>query len=529
MREPSRLKILEDEYRRVTRLREEQEALYKAALERCNDGVLVQGSDARLYFNERYRKMLGYRDARELAGKPLFHEIDSAYREMVREYMGLGLAGDGNLPACECRLIKKDGTKVEAVISTSPIIYGDAPASLSFIRDITETASAAGQSGHRRERPEDIVKGRTALIEEKKVDLEKEIAERKRAEESLLASEGKYRSIFENAAEGIFRLERESRTLSVNPAMARMCGYDTPDEMTARVTDLFQQIHVDDECRATFATLLGDGKTIDGFEAQIHRKDGTLLWGSLNVWPGKDGAGKVTCYEGTVEDISSRKLAEEDLRQTMERLSTILRGTISAMSMAVEMRDPYTSGHQKKVSSLASFIAREMALPTHTIENVRTAGIVHDIGKMSIPAEILSKPTILSDTEMGLLKIHPRSGYEILKEAELPYPIAEAVLQHHERLDGSGYPQGLRGPEILLEARILAVADVVEALASHRPYRPAFGIDAALDEIEKNIGILYDPQVVSACVTLFRDKGFTLNVLPPQQDSGRSEVPSRAV
>ncbi|MCX5804299.1 MAG: HD domain-containing protein [Proteobacteria bacterium] len=136
------------------------------------------------------------------------------------------------------------------------------------------------------------------------------------------------------------------------------------------------------------------------------------------------------------------------------------------------------------------------------------SGIIHDIGKMSVPAEILSKPTKLSNMEFGLIKVHPQTGYDILKEVELPYPIAETVLQHHERLDGSGYPQGLKGENIILEARILAVADVVEAMASYRPYRPALGIDAALEEIEKNKGILYDAEVVEVCLKLFREKGF---------------------
>jgi HD-GYP domain-containing protein (c-di-GMP phosphodiesterase class II) len=229
---------------------------------------------------------------------------------------------------------------------------------------------------------------------------------------------------------------------------------------------------------------------------------------SINARAVRDPTGKVLYYEGTIEDITSRKLAEDALRQTMEKLRKSLLGTIKALSMTVEARDPYTSGHQRRVSHLGRAIAQGMALPNDTIDNVRIAGIVHDIGKVSVPAEILSKPGTLTDIEFGLIKVHPQSGYDILKNAELPYPIAEIVLQHHERLDGSGYPQGLKDGQTLLEARILAVADVVEAMASHRPYRPARGIDAALEEIEKNKGILYDEKVGEACLQLFREQGF---------------------
>jgi HD-GYP domain-containing protein (c-di-GMP phosphodiesterase class II) len=222
----------------------------------------------------------------------------------------------------------------------------------------------------------------------------------------------------------------------------------------------------------------------------------------------KDVAGKVICFEGTTEDITARKLAEEELKATLEKLRRSLAGTIQAMSLTVETRDPYTAGHQRRVANLARAIAQEMNLPGDTVNNIHMAGNIHDIGKISIPAEILVKPTKLTDIEMSLIKVHSQSGYDILKDVELPYPIAEMVLQHHERLDGSGYPQGLKGDQILLEARILCVADVTEAIASHRPYRPARGIEAALEEIEKNKGILYDAGVVEACIKLFREMGF---------------------
>jgi putative nucleotidyltransferase with HDIG domain len=180
------------------------------------------------------------------------------------------------------------------------------------------------------------------------------------------------------------------------------------------------------------------------------------------------------------------------------------------MVSAIEMRDPYTAGHQSRVADLASAIATEMGLPQEKIDGIRMAGSIHDIGKLSIPAEILSKPTKLTDIEYSLIKEHSRSGYEMLKNVESPWPLAQIVYQHHERMDGSGYPRNLKGDEILIEARIMTVADVVEAMASHRPYRPGLGIDAALAEIEKNKGAHYDNTVVDACLRLFREKGYQL-------------------
>jgi putative nucleotidyltransferase with HDIG domain len=175
----------------------------------------------------------------------------------------------------------------------------------------------------------------------------------------------------------------------------------------------------------------------------------------------------------------------------------------------VELRDPYTAGHQVRVSTLATAIAEEMGLPSDLVDNIRMGAAIHDIGKISIPAEILCKPGSLSTIEMCIIKQHPQAAYEILKDIELPSPIAEMVFQHQERLDGSGYPRGLKNGQILLEARIIGVADVVEAMASHRPYRSALGIDAALQEIEGGRNVLYEGSVVDACISLFRGGGFT--------------------
>lgn len=199
---------------------------------------------------------------------------------------------------------------------------------------------------------------------------------------------------------------------------------------------------------------------------------------------------------------------EEELKQSYKKLKKVLEGVVQAVALTVEIRDPYTAGHQRRVSQLSSAIAKEMNLTLDQIEEIHIAGVLHDIGKISAPTEILSKPGRLNGMEMSLLKAHPQVGYDILEKIDFPWSLAKIVLQHHERMDGSGYPAGLSGKEILLEARILGVADVVEAMSSHRPYRPALGINKALEEISKNRGILYDTEVVNTCLKVFKEKGF---------------------
>jgi putative nucleotidyltransferase with HDIG domain len=197
-----------------------------------------------------------------------------------------------------------------------------------------------------------------------------------------------------------------------------------------------------------------------------------------------------------------------DLHATLDHLRSSMNSTVEAISGMVEMRDPYTAGHERRVAQLASAIGQAMGLPERQVEGLHVIGYLHDIGKIAVPAEILSKPTKLQDIELAMVKSHAQAGYEILKNLEFPWPVAQAVLQHHERLDGSGYPQGLKGDDIVLEARILMVADVVEAMASHRPYRSAIGQEEALGEIRANRGSLYDRQVVDACLELFSEEKF---------------------
>ena len=200
---------------------------------------------------------------------------------------------------------------------------------------------------------------------------------------------------------------------------------------------------------------------------------------------------------------------EAQVEERTRKLKSNMLDFITTIASTVEMRDPYTAGHQRRVASLASAIARGLKLPEDQVEGLHLAAVVHDVGKIQVPAEILSKPTRLNEIEFRLIKEHPKTGFEVLSSIDFPWPIAEIVLQHHERLDGTGYPGKLKGQETLLEAKILAVADTVEAMASHRPYRAGLGIDAALEEISANKGTLFDPAVVEVCIKLFREQGFS--------------------
>ena len=241
------------------------------------------------------------------------------------------------------------------------------------------------------------------------------------------------------------------------------------------------------------------------YRAQIPGQPVKWLFGQSTPEKLADGS---IMWHGFNTDITERKKSQEELQQTLDRLSKAMNTTIHLLAGAVEARDPYTAGHQTRAADLARAIAMEMEIPKAKIDGIGMAGAIHDIGKLSVPAEILTKSSKLTKVEFALVKEHAVKGYEMLKDVESDWPLAEMVYQHHERMDGSGYPRNLKGEDILMEARILAVADVVEAMSSHRPYRPALGVEAALEEIEKNRGTLYDNTVADACVKLFREKGY---------------------
>lgn len=310
-----------------------------------------------------------------------------------------------------------------------------------------------------------------------------------RAEQALRASEQRLRIIIDNEAEGVVVLDANKHILFVNPAAEVLLG--------RRRKALSGTV---------FAFSVADQKSV---ELDIVRPNGTRAIAEARVikteWFGKPA------YIVSLQDVTERKGMEEERQRSAEMLQSRLVETIEAMGLAVEKRDPYTAGHQRRVASLVAAIGSELGFDKERIEGMRLGAAIHDIGKIVVPAEILNRPGQLNQIEHAIVLTHPEAGYDIVKGIEFPWPVAEMILQHHERLDGSGYPRGLKGDQINEEAKILAVADVVEAIASHRPYRPALGMKAALDEIISHRGVLYDPEAVDACVHILKSSGGDLS------------------
>jgi PAS domain S-box-containing protein len=356
-----------------------------------------------------------------------------------------------------------------------------------------------------------------------------DITEKKRLEEALRESGERLRAILEGSPTPTFVIDRNHRVIGWNKALAELTGVRNADIInTSHHAKIFYR-----ERRPTVADLLVDGA--DGaadLTASIRRWYGSeyqpskLLneayettgpltfpdkkpsWTHFTAAAIRDGKGELIGAMETMTDVSLLKQTEDKLRENVAKLKKVMTGIIWAIDVIVETRDPYTAGHQHQVAQLAAAIAQEMGLAAETIEAIYVSSSIHDLGKIYVPAEILSKPGHISDIERGIIRTHSQVGYDILKTIDFPWPIAEIVLQHHERIDGSGYPRGLKNGNIMIEARILGLADVVESMGSHRPYRPTLGIDKALEEIRNNRGILYEPAVVDACLALFLDKDF---------------------
>ncbi|MBN1366268.1 MAG: PAS domain S-box protein [Syntrophaceae bacterium] len=345
----------------------------------------------------------------------------------------------------------------------------------------------------------------------------RDITERKRVEEELKKSEEKYRLLADNITENVWLMDLNSKKMIYySPSVEKMYGYTMDEfknlslrkiltpESFQKMVDAFMR-----EMPKALSTVPPDVHKYS-LELQARHKDGHLVWIESTSSFIRDENGNPTLVIGETRDITERRQAEEELQRTLENLRKSYSVLIKVLISAVEMRDPYTAGHQVRSADIARRIALEMGLSNEKIDGIRMAGSIHDIGKLSVPGEILAKPTKLTNLEFSLIKGHAQSGYDMLKDIESPWPLADIVYQHHERMDGSGYPKNLKGNEIILEARIMAVADVVEAMSSHRPYRAALGVEAALQEIEKNKGILYDDDVAEACLRLFREKHYKL-------------------
>jgi PAS domain S-box-containing protein/putative nucleotidyltransferase with HDIG domain len=331
-------------------------------------------------------------------------------------------------------------------------------------------------------------------------------------EKELRISETRYRVLVEQIPATTYtaRLDEHSTTTFISPQIESLVGYSQsewiadPDLWLNRICPEDRALVVEalTETQLTGKPLL--------CEYRMTRRNGATVWVRDEALIVRDDGQAAPYLHGVMVDITERKNFEHSLEQLNLSLRKSVEGAVNAMSYTVESKDPYTAGHEKRVSAIAGAIAEEMGLPLEQIEGIRVAGLIHDVGKIAVPAEILSKPGKINEHEFALIKDHSQTGYDILKSIDFPWPIAEIVYQHHERMDGSGYPGKLSGDEIILEARIIAVADVVEAMASHRPYRAALGIQAAMEEIAAKKGTAYDSSVVDACLRL-AEKG-CLNV-----------------
>ncbi len=378
-------------------------------------------------------------------------------------------------------------------------------------REIVERQAVEEKLHEYRDRLEDLVKKRTAALMMANRRLRQEITERHRTAGALREGERFLSSVFASIQDGLSILDLDYQIVQVNPTMEKWYAHARPLVGKKCYQACHGREHPCDPCPAphTMAT----GAPHWGVVPKRGPRQEVVGWLEVHAYPRLDKAtGKMTGVIEYVRDITPRRQAEEALEKSLRELRQSLEGTVAALANTVEMRDPYIAGHQRRVAQLACVLAQEMGFSPDQLEGIRVMGFLHDIGKIGIPTEILTKPGRLNEFEVNLVKTHAQTGYAILKDLEFPWPVAQAILQHHERLDGSGYPSGLSEREIISEAKILAVADVVEAMASYRPYRPAVGIDQALEEISRNRGTLYDPEVVDVCLRVFTEKGFKFDI-----------------
>ncbi|MFB0564216.1 MAG: PAS domain S-box protein [Candidatus Aminicenantaceae bacterium] len=466
------LGILRDitERKRMEDFLKKSEKRYKDLIEKAGIAILIDDEEGNVkYCNERYIEMFGYsiKEVKKQSIRSIVHPDDV---EKVIGYHKGRMEGKNVLSRYEFKGLRKDGSVIYLEVDAVPLKSG-----------------------------ENIIGTRAYLWD---------ISERKKIEAALRESEERFRSVVEYSHEGILIVDDAFKIIYCNDELIRIFGYSKKELIGQDFRKFLKEEN---------KTLLIDrymrrqrGENIPSrYEFNVIRSDGEKRTLELSSTVIKDSAERVKTV-AQVLDITGRRRTEKELEQSFNKLKKALDTTVQAIASTVEKRDPYTAGHQQRVAHLSSAIARKMELSEDEVKGIYIAGVIHDIGKINIPIDILSKPGNLNEIEFNLIKTHPKVGYEIVKNIEFPWPVAQIILQHHERMNGSGYPQGLKSESIILQSRILAVADVVEAMSSHRPYRPAISIDKALEEIKINSSTLYDPGVVSACVKLFLKNGFKL-------------------
>lgn len=368
---------------------------------------------------------------------------------------------------------------------------------------------------------------KSSLLQEKSkpsgvLFIARDITQNKLAEESISNFDYQFADIIEFLPDATFVIDKNGKVIAWNRAMEIMTGY--PAKKMLGKGDYEYALPFYGRRRPTLIDLAL--RCLPDAESQYTniQQKGDILFGAVCTpcLPGgetylsatasvlRNSRGEIIAAIECIRDTTEQRALEKEHQQTLERMRKTLGNTVQAIVALVEARDPYTAGHQRHVADIARSIAKEMGLAKEQIEGLRVASSMHDIGKICVPSEILTMPRKLSSLELNIIRSHAESGYNILKDIDFPWPIARIVLEHHERFSGAGYPNGTSGENLLLESRILAVADVVEAMATDRPYRPSLGLDAALSEISQNKGTLYDPNVVEACLRIFHEQGYRI-------------------
>ncbi len=336
----------------------------------------------------------------------------------------------------------------------------------------------------------------------------RDMSGRNEAERRIEESERLFRGLIDTAPDTVLLTDLGGRVIYASDNAVNLFGYAMLEEVIGKSIFEFVQASCSEKASKDLEEA-SSGKTVKNREYVIHRGDGEIITGEVNLSAisGASGGPKALMY--VVRDITDKKEAEAQIRTGYMTMQKIVDGIITAMEKLVEKKDMYTVGHQRRTAELARAIAVEMGIPADQANGIYISGLIHDIGKIFISTTILNKPGSLNEEEYAVIKQHPQSGYDVLKSIEFPWPIADIILQHHERLNGTGYPYGLKENEIFLESRILSVADVVEAITFERPYRKACGIDEALAEIISKRGSFFDPEITDICVKLFRENKFS--------------------
>lgn len=510
-----------------TRLAESEEK-FRTVSASAQDAIVMMDADRRIsLWNAAAERMFGYTEA-EALGQDMHALIASSWDQagFAQAFPRFLATGEGRLvgKVTEMKAVRKGGDTFPVEISLSATRIGGQWHAIGILRDITERARTAYEIAHAARsiaalgavnhelvhatNEGELLLAICQIIIEKagyklawvgyvQYDAGKSIR--------VMAHVGDYDEFLDKAAFSWAENER-----GMCPAGRAVRTGETQVSQDIAKDDTYSALR-DSALALNFASsiavpLLREGKQVFAV-LQIY-SDENYAFTPSEIKLLEEMAGDLSYGIRSLHTSRERDLALRKIENNMAQQQRSLEDTVRAIASIAEMRDPYTSGHQLRVADLAAAIARKMGLSVDHVNAIQLAGTVHDLGKIRIPAEILSKPGRITEIEYNLIKIHPQAGYDILKGIEFPWPIADMVLHHHERLDGSGYPSGLKGDEILLEARILSVADVVEAISAHRPYRPGMGVDAALDEVISKRGIYYDAEVVDACMAVFREQGY---------------------